>query len=142
MSNSVGRRDTLKLAGAAAALGAGLGMVLKAADALADVPHTAAPLPGKTVAPRLIIGPEVQIKIDALHKLPVPAGSVQWKISSAAGQFLYAANMPTEIAKLIQSAPGGQVQLKFFRGTTAAPTVASEPFGEGLIQLLPSTGQR
>jgi len=145
MDNSVGRRDTLKLAGAAAALGAGLGMVLKARDALADTAPPAGPVVARPLAPvatKMIIGPEVQLKIDSLAKMPVPKGNVQFKWHTAAGQFLYAANMPEEIANLVLGASAGQLQIKFYRGEAATPTVASVPFGEGLIQLVPSSGRR
>jgi hypothetical protein len=144
MRNSVGRRDTLKLAGAAAALGAGLGMVLKAQDALAQPSPGPVPLtkPLAPTAAKLVIGPEVQGKIEPLQKLAVPKGYVQIKWLSAAGQFLWAANMPEEIAKLVLGAPAGQVQLKFFRPETAGAPLATQVFGEGLIQLVPSTGRR
>lgn len=149
MSNSVGRRDTLKLASAAAALGAGLGLVLKASDALADVAPMVPMAPGiKPVAhplpPRMTIGPEAQLKITTFEKLAMPKGSVQLKIASAAGQFLYAANVPDEIAQLMTGGAGGQLQIKFWRPVAARTTTpaAVEPFAEGLIQLVPSSGKR
>jgi hypothetical protein len=135
----------LKLAGAAAALGAGLGMVMKARDALAADPVVAgpiAPVAARAFTTKLIIGPEIQQKITPYEKLPLQAGYVQFKFYSGAGQFLYASNVPEEIARLMTTAAGGQLQHKFYKGTAAAPTLASEPFAEGLIQLVPSTGKR
>lgn len=140
MSNGIGRRDTLKLASTAAALGAGLGVVLKARDALAgDGSVKTAPLPGG-------IGPDKplqlsglqQVKIESYRKLRAEKGQLQIKLSQG-GQLLYATTVPEEIAQLLLNAPGGQLQFKFYRAAAQGAALVPEPFREGLMQFSPST---
>lgn len=144
----MGRRDTLKLASAAAALGAGLGVVLKAVDAAAQ-PVAAGQLQHKDSQP----GGLQQIKIDGVMKLEAPQqskidgyqklapqkGQVQFKIGTTGGQLLFAAVVPDDIANLLFSAPAGQLQFKFYRPASIGTALQNEGFKEGLMQFTPST---
>ena len=110
----INRRDTLKLASAVAALGAGLGAMLSDRSASAQTP---------TVRDRPDLKPEalgqikidsaVQWKIDGYKQIKIEKGLVQIKMYSGAGQFLHAANIPEEVANLVSK--GAMVQFKFYR---------------------------
>jgi hypothetical protein len=112
--SDINRRDTLKLASAVAALGAGLGAMLSDRSASAQTP---------TLRDRPDLKPEalgqikidsaVQLKIDGYKQIKIENGFVQYKMYSAAGQFLHAANLPEEVANLVSK--GAMVQFKFFR---------------------------
>ena len=145
----IGRRDTLRLASAAAALGAGLGVVLRASDAVAQprvapnpapTPLPPAPPPPPPPPPHVVGQQQIKIdgvqqhKIDTYQRLVPTKNTVVVKLSTMAGQLLYAATVPEEIAQLLFGVPNGQLQFKFFRATTTG----QEPFKEGLMQFVPS----
>src|SRR4051812_7060721 len=124
--NGIGRRDTLKLASAAAALGAGLGVVLKARDALAgdgSVKPLAPVAAGQVQDKWLPVNGMQQLKIEGYQKLRAEKGQVQVKMSTASGQLLYAASVPDEIAQLLFNTPSGQLQIKFWRPAAQGGTL-------------------
>jgi len=113
--SDINRRDTLKLASAVAALGAGLGAMLADRSASAQTPtlrERGEPLK-PDVLNQLKIDSAVQVKIDGYKQIKIEKGFAQWKMYSAAGQFLHAANIPEEVANLI--AKGAMVQFKLYR---------------------------
>jgi len=147
--STIGRRDSLKLASAAAALGAGLGVVLRATESGAqtggvvqDKLKVARPgvVQSKyTPVTKLKIEATQQIKIDAYQKLPPEKGQLQIKLGTTDGQLLYAAAVPEEIAQLLLQAPGGQIQIKFWRPVAQeGEKLANEPFREGVMQFVPT----
>lgn len=112
------RRDTLKLASAAAALGAGLGALFKETEAAAGVPHGLSQIKTEMIqwkqeALQLKIDGNAQIKIDGYKTIKMEKGFAQVKMYSGAGQFLYAANVPEEIANVFVD--GSALQFKFFK---------------------------
>ncbi len=112
--SDINRRDTLKLASAVAALGAGLGAMLSDRSASAQTPTVRdRPDLKPDALGQIKIDSAVQLKIDGYKQIKIEKGFVQWKMYSAAGQFLHAANLPEEVANLV--AKGSMVQFKFYR---------------------------
>jgi hypothetical protein len=132
-NNGIGRRDTLKLASAAAALGAGLGVLLDAADATAA---------DAVVAPATLNpNATLQVKLDTYQQLKLDRGLVQFKFWSQAGQLLYAANLPEDVGRNLVNAPGGLVQFKFYQSVPAVDAkgqAMSVIAKEGVLQLKPN----
>ncbi len=136
---SIGRRDTLRLASAAAALGAGLGVVLKARDALAGEPIPVVP-GGMVQDKQLVLNGGQQLKIESYKNLRAEKGQLQIKLTQN-GQLLYAATVPEEIGQLLMSAPGGQLQFKMYKPTAQGATLVAEPFREGVMVFSPSSAE-
>lgn len=138
------RRDTLKLASAAAALGAGLGALFQETDANAQ-PITGPQIKTdgltqfKESIAQLKIDSAAQIKIDGYRQIKIDKGYVQLKLYSGAGQFLHAANVPEEIANLLTQ--GAMVQFKFFRPQMVGEklTLAGEPFSQTTLAQIKQT---
>lgn len=132
MSQDMKRRDTLKLAGLAAALGAGLGVLLDGTDAHAQ-PGASAVVPPSPLKPqpgdplKIKLDSAAQLKIAGYQQIKIGAAQVQLKMYSASGQFLYAANVPDEIARALTD--GVVLQFKFHRAggdQLAAPAAYAE----------------
>ena len=126
--SDINRRDTLKLASAAAALGAGLGALFHEGEANAQ-PIVGPQIKADTVG-QLKIDAAAQIKIEGYRQIKIEKGYVQLKLYSAGGQFLHAANVPEEIAGLLTQ--GALVQLKFFRPQAVGEKLQmmNEPFSQ------------
>jgi hypothetical protein len=130
--DDINRRDTLKLASAAAALGAGLGALFNTREASAQ-PRPIAPggaAPGAT--PILVssyqplkIDAAAQIKIDAFKQIKFEKGFAQVKMYSGTGQFLHAMNVPEEIVKLFGD--GSALQWKFFNSRMEGAELRGAP---------------
>lgn len=137
MSKVVSRRESLKLASAAAALGAGLGVVLGSRDADADV---ATPAIAPAAHGKIDIDAVTQHKIDLLLKQKVEVGYVQWKVSTADGQDLFASMLPEDVASVLFKAPAGTLQFKFYKPAAAGPGGGPnlEVFRQGVMQIAPA----
>jgi hypothetical protein len=126
MSKVVSRRESLKLASAAAALGAGLGVVLGSREADAQTPSGA----------KIPIDAVTQHKIDTYLAEKPQKGYVQWKWGTSAGQELFATMIPESIAEVLAKAPGGTLQFKFYRPAPAGHG-APQVFRSGVMQIAP-----
>jgi hypothetical protein len=131
MSKVVSRRESLKLASAAAALGAGLGVVLGSREADAQTPPKLQPSGAK-----IPIDAVTQHKIDTYLAEKPQKGYVQWKWGTSAGQELFATMIPESIAEVLAKAPGGTLQFKFYRPAPAGHG-APQVFRSGVMQIAP-----